>query len=320
MALATFAVSVGCLFFCTCCESAGNPEIQKENFVFSIKGTDTLSLDKYELPFTSAKRAVMLFVFGGGFQGGDKANSAYIPYFEFLARNGFVVVSMDYRTTLKNVEPENFSSYEDFAAALQNAVNTAVEDLYDATGFVIARELDWNINPEQIVISGSSAGAITALQAEYYLCNGDKLTERLPAGFNYAGVISFAGAISEQIFPHWDKKPCPIMFFHGDADRNVPFEQVAIGNLGGLWGPYSISKSLDTLQSSYYFYKVKNAGHEIATSPLSENLFDIMSFLSRQVLGKENLILTTDVHVPGDTIVNKDFTVQDYIRANFKGL
>ena len=43
----------------------------------------------------------MIFAFGGGFKGGDKADKGYIPYFEFLARNGFVVVSTDYRTTLK---------------------------------------------------------------------------------------------------------------------------------------------------------------------------------------------------------------------------
>lgn len=52
----------------------------------------------------------MIFAFGGGFKGGDKADKGYIPYFEFLARNGFVVVSTDYRTTLKNLDPSKVSS------------------------------------------------------------------------------------------------------------------------------------------------------------------------------------------------------------------
>lgn len=49
-----------------------NVEVQKENFVFSIKGTDTLSLDKYELTSMSpaSKKPVMIFAFGGGFKGG----------------------------------------------------------------------------------------------------------------------------------------------------------------------------------------------------------------------------------------------------------
>ena len=81
------------------------------------------------------KKPVMIFAFGGGFKGGDKADKGYIPYFEFLARNGFVVVSTDYRTTLKNLDPSKVSSPMDFIAALQHAIDTAVEDFYDAIRF-----------------------------------------------------------------------------------------------------------------------------------------------------------------------------------------
>ena len=43
---------------------------------------------------------------------------------------------------------------------------------------------------------------------------------------------------------------------------------------------------------------------------MSRNQYDIMSFLSRQVLGDENLAITTDERCrPVDTIVRKDFTV-----------
>ena len=168
-----FALWIVCSFACTQPKPVANVDVQKENFVFSIKGTDTLSLDKYELPSISpaSKKPVMIFAFGGGFKGGDKADKGYIPYFEFLARNGFVVVSTDYRTTLKNLDPSKVSSPMDFIAALQHAIDTAVEDFYDATGFVINQSSDWNIDVEQIVASGSSAGAITVLQAEYDLCN-----------------------------------------------------------------------------------------------------------------------------------------------------
>lgn len=315
-----FALWIVCSFACTQPKPVANVEVQKENFVFSIKGTDTLSLDKYELPSISptSKKPVMIFAFGGGFKGGDKADKGYIPYFEFLARNGFVVVSTDYRTTLKNLDPSKVSSPMDFIAALQHAIDTAVEDFYDATGFVINQSSDWNIDVEQIVASGSSAGAITVLQAEYDLCNGHELAKRLPAGFNYAGVISYAGAVSGVLPPHWEKMPCPIMLFHGDADKTVPFEQAAMENLGGLWGSSAVAKSLENLQASYYFYKVENAGHEISGLPMSRNQYDIMSFLSRQVLGDENLAITTDERVPGDTIVRKDFTVQDYILDNLR--
>ena len=81
-----FALWIVCSFACTQPKPVANVEVQKENFVFSIKGTDTLSLDKYELPSISPalKKPVMIFAFGGGFKGGDKADKGYIPYFEFL--------------------------------------------------------------------------------------------------------------------------------------------------------------------------------------------------------------------------------------------
>ena len=66
-----FALWIVCSFACTQPKPVANVEVQKENFVFSIKGTDTLSLDKYELPSISpaSKKPVMIFAFGGGFNG-----------------------------------------------------------------------------------------------------------------------------------------------------------------------------------------------------------------------------------------------------------
>ena len=71
-----FALWIVCSFACMQPKPVANVEVQKENFVFSIKGTDTLSLDKYELTSMSpaSKKPVMIFAFGGGFKGGDKAD------------------------------------------------------------------------------------------------------------------------------------------------------------------------------------------------------------------------------------------------------
>lgn len=305
-----------------CCNASEEPEVLKETCIFSVKGDDTLRLDRYyvsgSIHETDGPSAspVMLFAFGGGFKGGDRAYEGYLEYFRFLAREGFTVVSIDYRTMLAKADSSAFASPVAFMTTLQGAIDTAVVDLYDATKYVVGRQSDWNIDPELVVISGSSAGAITVLQAEYYLCNGNGLASRLPEGFRYAGVISFAGAVSSVDSLHWDTLPCPMMLFHGDADKVVPFRSAYMPGLGGLWGSSAIADCLDTAETSYSFYMIDNAGHEIASLPMTRNLDDIAGFLSRQVLGDEKLAIRTLESIPGATDVEKDFTIIDYINSN----
>lgn len=104
----------------------------------------------------------------------------------------------------------------------------AVEDLYDATSFIVGQARTWGLDPSAVVASGSSAGAITVLQGEYERCTGSALSRRLPEGFRYAGIIA-----SQE--PFWRKgppvrsgreKPAPIQLFHGDADCNVPYDSI----------------------------------------------------------------------------------------------
>lgn len=297
-----------------------SPEVIKENFVFATHGNDTLSLDKYEFHSTidSIKKPVILFAFGGGFKGGDKAYKGYISFFHFLARQGFVVVSTDYRTELKNLETSNIQSPIDFMQVLQQAIDTAVTDFYDATSFILSHHDAWNINPQQIIACGSSAGAITALQATYYRCNQATFALQLPDTFQYAGVISFAGAILDSHVPTWKNKPCPMLLFQGRADNIVPFQQATLAPFGGLWGSETIAASLKKVKASYQFHIVENAGHEIADLPLHRNHYDVMSFITRQIIHKESIVIETQESIPNEEITNPRFTLQDYLNNNLK--
>lgn len=294
------------------------PEVVKETEVFAIKGADTLRLDRYFIPTAadSLSSPVVVYVFGGGFRFGSRDEQMYTSYFEFLARNGYTVVSTDYRPMLGRISFEKRPSPVEFMDILQGAIDTAVVDLYDATEYIVRQESAWNIDPEKIIISGSSAGAITVLQAEYYRCNGHGLASHLPEGFSYAGVVSFAGAISEKKKLEWQDVPCPIMLFHGNADGIVPFRKAHIPFLGGLWGSESVAQSLDRLDASCWLYEIDNAGHEIASLPMTRNLYDIAGFLSRQVLGARPLSVHTLESFPGAPDVKKNFSVLDYIRNN----
>lgn len=311
--LVVFALS-----FMACAKAAIGSGTEKETMVFAVKGQDTLRLDKYEKRESEAvsPRSVVLFAFGGGFKAGERDRKDYIPFFEFLTENGYVVVSTDYRPALKSADRSKLSSVEGFVASLQHAIFTAVEDFFDATHYITRHAKDWNVDTNLIVACGSSAGAITALQAEYELCNRTELTKRLPETFNYAGVVSFAGAICNLGALQWKEKPCPLMMFHGDADRTVPYEKAVIESLGGLWGSAHIVGQLNEMDTSYSFYKVENKGHVIADSPMQNNRYDVLSFLYNQVLNKKKQAIVTNECVPGETPSKKDFTLTDYIREN----
>ena len=291
-------------------------EVTKETIAFAEKDGRTLWLDKYETLGSEEARPVVLFAFGGGFYTGDRADKYQIPYFEFLARNGFVVLSTDYRTMLKELDVSKVKTPVDFLDALQGAIDTAVVDFCDAARYAIDHAEEWNIDPSLMVASGSSAGAITALQAEYDICNGRYTTSRLPEDFNFAGVVSFAGAISEKGRLRWDAAPCPIMLFHGNADTTVPYRKAHIVGLGGLWGSASIVKSLERIDSPYDFRIVANASHEIAGIPMQDNHHDILSFLTRQVLGGEELAVMVVEAEPGAPTREKRYSILDYLRVN----
>ena len=191
-------------FIALCASAQGSVierAITKQTHLYAVKGADSLYLDHYAAPI-EGKRPCVMFVFGGGFVGGARDHDT--EYFLFLANNGYDVVSIDYHLGMRGVESPGII---EFLKAMDKTINIAVEDLYSATNFILDHAEEWQIDPEKIVVSGSSAGAITSLQAEYAICNSLPVTKGLKEGFNYAGVIAFAGAVfTLDGAPKWEKR------------------------------------------------------------------------------------------------------------------
>ncbi len=288
--------------------------VERDTYIFGIQGNDTLRVDTYRTTETvTSPRPVVLFAFGGGFRTGSRAESDYMAFFHHLANQGIIVVSTDYRTGLKGLDATAIKTADDFTAALQNAIGMAVTDFYGATSFILNKCEEWGADPDKIIACGSSAGAITALQAEYMICNSSPLASALPEGFNYAGVLSFAGAICSVGQPVWEKSPCPMMLFQGDADNIVPYGEVTVGDKG-LYGSRYIANQLNQSGSPYWFYTISGAGHEMAGTPMVDKLDEIDFFIRRFVIDEK--ASCTETVVPGKTGYKTDFTIEDYIRAN----
>lgn len=289
----------------------------KETYVFDVTADgDTLRLDRYPaVKSADNKGQVLIFAFGGGFRGGSRDSASFMPFFRFLVENGVTVVSTDYRTALKNVDPARLSTPQGFKDALYEAISEAVTDFYKATAFVIEHSSLWNADSTEIIACGSSAGAITVLQAEYGISNDMVPPGLLPDGFNYAGVIAMAGAVCAEGVPVWNTDPAPIMLFHGDADCVVPFEKAVIDGFG-LWGSSTISRELSGRGAPHVFHIVRGGGHEVSGTPMSRYKGEILDFIHRTATPGSCRIVTVEEKTPGCENYKTDFTIEDYLRSN----
>lgn len=315
--LKTAIIAIAATLFSACCRNAPQSriEIEKETFVYAVRGDDSLRLDRYTpAGCGDGERPCMIFVFGGGFYTGQRDGRSYQSYFDYLCRKGYEVVSIDYRLGMKGA---SVTDAEAFAPLFVRTLTMAVEDLYDATAYVLQHAGEWHIDPQAIVASGSSAGAITVLMGEYGLCNGSPLAAALPEGFDYAGVISFAGAIfAEGEALQWNRRPAPMLLFHGDADRNVPYDAVRFGE-AGFFGSAAIARGLTAERAPHIFYTAVDADHAMAVDPMNDNRDEIDLFLDRLVRERQPLMIDTRVTDTQRPEAQKAFTIMDYIASNF---
>ncbi|MCD7963591.1 MAG: alpha/beta hydrolase [Rikenellaceae bacterium] len=288
----------------------------KETYPFAQKDGQTLYMDRYYSRQMEGKTPCILFVFGGAFARGARDVEKYIPYFDYFVENGFSVVSIDYRLGLKDVDFQNMNE-EQFIARFVKTIDMAVEDLFDATNYILQNADNWDIDKNMIIINGSSAGAVTVLQGEYAVRNSTWSSSKLPSDFNYAGVIAFAGAIFTMDGKlNWQIQPSPIMMFHGDADVQVPYGSLEFANFG-FYGAETISENLKINNYPYWFYSFKNYGHQIASDPMQNNKEDVLSFINQFIKNKDQYIIRTDLEQIGKPSVNKNFDLFDYVRGNF---
>lgn len=302
--------------------------VTKETHLYAIKGKDSLLLDRYYIPQNGHPRMqkpkpCLIFVFGGGFFTGKRDQKMYLPYYQWLAEKGMEVIAIDYRLGLKPlVEPAAEGEKKKIGPIkmvnlLFHSVNMAVEDFYDATAFVLSKATAWGIDPSLILSCGSSAGAITVLQGEYYRANKTALAKHLPDNFKYAGIIAFAGAIAKKGGrPHWKTLPSPIQLFHGNADSNVPYDEIKT-ILGGLYGSKAIAKSLSGIDAPHYFLTADNQNHAVAVTPMNDYRDEIETFIDTMVLQGEPLVITETLGVAGEPVKNKKFGIKAFIRTNF---
>lgn len=294
-ALMTGILAATCLI-CAAQEKVIAPSV---TCLYAHRDTCDLYLDIYNpapgsvTSVEGVTKPAIIFVFGGGFIMGERDNETYLPWYKMLTDEGYKVIAIDYRLGLKGVKGMGVKQVRH----LDKAIHMAVEDVFSAVSFLVQNSARFDIQADNIVLSGSSAGAITALQADWESANRTEYAKELPEGFRFAGIMSFSGAIySDKGVPKYQSAPAPTLMLHGTDDQLVPYTRIKFLNLI-FAGSDVLAKTF--LENGYNLniYRYKGRGHEIANNMII-SFPDEIRFLETNVMRKEKRIVDATVDDP----------------------
>ena len=270
-------------------------DVTVTTYTYAEKDGQELKLDVYvdSTYQHEGTRPVMIFSFGGSWKHGSReVGKSMLTDF---AQHGFVAVGIDYRLGIKQIEDSGVKiDASNFGESYAKAITMGIEDLVDATSFLIQKADEWELDTARFVACGSSAGAINTATAEYLICNRHPLVAgRLPESFNYRAIVPCAGGIwmmgTDTLT--WERKPCMFIDFHGTRDQLVPYGKMAMGKLFAAFGPEYYIPQLKAMEVPYSQHIYDGADHVIAL--IYDNPFarqDILSFLRRTIDRKERLM------------------------------
>lgn len=224
---------------------------------------------------TLSSRPLIVFLHGGAFYIGDKADNPIVLWCKHFAACGYVVASINYRMGFQLTK-----------AAIERCGYGAVQDAHAAVRFLLSNKEEYRINPDYIFVAGSSAGAITSLNLAFMRNATRPASSRKHGAFSDLGDIESSGNTLKEEFHiravanMWgavndlgllSSSKTNIVSFHGNADQLVPYDtgipfsdtKVKIGGLffGQMYGSAAIHRQAQKLGYRSEFYTFEGAGH-----------------------------------------------------------
>lgn len=221
--------------------------------------------EKLDLYFPSgsarSNRPAVVFIHGGGFTGGDKAEYRSASVSADLCRAGYVVVSCNYvlgPKTKEGVWPQN------------------IADCRNAVRWVRAHAKELGVNSDKIAVAGGSAGGYLALMVglsdDKTGPGGDpaaKHSAKVSAVIDMYGVVNFSkhgkgevvGATSAEQKAYLPELQCDAqdpaaLILHGTADSTVDIAQSD-----------DMAKALRSAKTSFEYIVVEGAPHTFDLHP-----------------------------------------------------
>lgn len=273
------------LLLMLCVITLGGFAQDMKTYQYAQRDTLNLYLDFYTPEAVHDSTICLVYVFGGGFIGGHRDGEWEKAYFKQLVDAGFMVASIDYRLGLKGAKNLGIFNTE----PLEKAVYMATEDAILALDYLLKHADELKINKNYIVMTGSSAGAITSLQTDYAMCNGYLNSDILPEDFRLAGVVAYAGAIfsHEGLVKYRNRAPAPTMMFHGMKDNLVSYKGLSLFSVG-FFGLDALVKRFERFDYPYFARRFEDYGHSIALAgPLT--IDDLIWFCRHYIHNKEKI-------------------------------
>lgn len=238
-------------------------------------------------------RPLVMLIHGGAFYIGSKESACEVALATSLAKRGYLVASIDYRLGFKLMPSDiELSAYR------------AIQDAHAALRFLAHNAKGLGIDPSQVYVGGTSAGAVASLNVAFM--NNDERPERIleaaKAGklgkieesgnkytetFKIKAVVNMWGAVADVNTIGKDDK-IPVLSIHGTADDIVPFENdypfrnsLMVNRLvmDKMYGSKPIHDRLQILGVRNRLVSLDGLGHEpeLATYNTLNNWMDTIS-------------------------------------------
>lgn len=266
---------------------AQNPQDLRCDTYRFVERDTFLYLDVYKPEIPRADKAAVLMVFGGGFFSGERNNDQMKRWASALTEHGFTVISTDYRLGFKDsAMVASHSKLLKLPDLFMYCIDIAVQDCADAVAWVCSNAAMLDIDPSKLILTGSSAGAITILQLDYYRANSMSGASALPAGWKPAAVIPYSGGVMcRDSKLKYATDPAPTMLMHGTKDRIVTYKSIGLPFGKKMHGGKKMDKALTRQDIPHWFIRFDGIGHEVADwLPGSVDLF--CSFVDLTLAGR----------------------------------
>lgn len=291
-----------------------------------------LKLDVY-YPKTDLfkNRPLVMLIHGGAFYIGSKESACEAALATSLAKRGYLVASIDYRLGFKLIPSDiELSAYR------------AMQDANAALRFLAHNAKGLGIDPNQVYIGGTSAGAVASLNTAF-MKNDERPERIMEAGlegklgkieesgnkyteaFTIKAVVNMWGAVSDVNIIDRDEN-ISVLSIHGTADEIVPFENdypfrnsLMINRLvmDKMYGSKPIHDRLQILGIRNRLVSLEGLGHEpeLATYNTLNNWMDTISNNVSRFLYEET---ASEVILPSKqlTISERDEVRSFYFEIN----